>query len=188
MRLAGTASPLRREGRPRRQSRHGLWSASQASALVCPAGVEPAISGAQSRRGGQSPLQAAVNRHADAGLAGVGFPALNRSRSRSKSSWLGGAEPDFDRSVPPAGLEPAASGLRVRRHSRSTTGARIPRWCGAKHPMGDGRRRCRLCRRRPPTTGNRNNTPIEVIMAPAKPSRTSIGHSAKPSRTSSGLL
>ena len=60
MRLAGTASPLRRKGRPRRQSRDGLWSAPQASALVCPAGVEPAISGAQSRRGGQSPLQAEV--------------------------------------------------------------------------------------------------------------------------------
>ena len=38
MRLAGTATPLRRE--------------------ICPAGVEPAISGAQSRRGGRSPLQA----------------------------------------------------------------------------------------------------------------------------------
>ena len=60
MRLAGTASPLRPKGRPRRQSRDGLWSAPQASALVCPAGVEPAISGAQSRRGGQSPLQAEV--------------------------------------------------------------------------------------------------------------------------------
>jgi hypothetical protein len=43
---------------------------------------------------------------ADAGFAGVGFPALNRSRSRSKSSWLCAAEPDFDRRISGQGLEP----------------------------------------------------------------------------------
>ena len=53
--LVGVASE--RRSRSRRQSRHDLWSASQASALVCPAGVEPAISGAQSQRGGQSPYR-----------------------------------------------------------------------------------------------------------------------------------
>ena len=40
MRLAGTATPLRRE--------------------ICPAGVEPAISGAQSRRGAQLPYRQTI--------------------------------------------------------------------------------------------------------------------------------
>ena len=50
--------------------------------------------------------------------------------------------------APPAGLEPAASGLRVRRHSVSTTGA-----CEISRSQTSERRpptcRCRLCRRRP---------------------------------------
>jgi hypothetical protein len=65
-----------------------------------------------------------------------------------------------DRSIPPAGLEPAASGLRVRRHSCSTTGA-----CQRQTSRGNGRRRCRLCRRRPPTAGIETTSLIEVIMA-----------------------
>ena len=58
---------------------------------VWPAGVEPAISGARSRRGGQAPP---------------------RPDARGREA------PDSPSAVPPAGLEPAASGLRARRHRR----------------------------------------------------------------------
>ena len=82
MRLAGTATPLRRKqvgragkagpafGRRRKRAPRSAAPAKPARPLVgvaserliCPAGVEPAISGAQSRRGGHAPLQAAVRR------------------------------------------------------------------------------------------------------------------------------
>ncbi len=72
------------------------------------------------------------------------------TRGRSKSSWPGEAGPDFDRLIPPAGLEPAASGLRVRRHSPFDHGGL---YVQSQHPIGDDRHRCRLCRRRQPTAG-----------------------------------
>jgi hypothetical protein len=103
MRLARTASPLRRE------------SARLESNQRSPA---PKAGGVAKLPYRQKPIDTA-----DAGFAGVGFPELNRSRCRSSHHGSALAEPDFDRSIPPAGFGPAASGLRVRRHSVSTTGA-----------------------------------------------------------------
>ncbi len=49
------------------------------------------------------------------------------SNLRSPASGAGGvASLPYSQSKPPAGVEPAASGLRARRHSLSTTGAKAP--------------------------------------------------------------
>jgi hypothetical protein len=45
---------------------------------------------------------------ADAGFAGVGSRRSREPTSRSKSSWLREAEPDFEREVEAAGIEPAS--------------------------------------------------------------------------------
>src|SRR6266576_4948132 len=50
MRLAGTATPLRRESRSRRQSRHDLWSASQASVEAGRAGKAATTFGRRRKR------------------------------------------------------------------------------------------------------------------------------------------
>ena len=144
MRLAGTATPLPR-------SVFKVWLA----------GVEPAVSCAQSRRGGQSPLQpgeelgrrvllpstGAKRRSTPSGAIrclstrlpativtarGMPYPLRDAGRTLRPMLRMGVAVvpslPWITRrrpnpSIPPAGLEPAASGLRARRHHRSTTGA-----------------------------------------------------------------
>ena len=113
------------------------------------------------------------------------LPSAGRSRSRSKSSWLGAAEPDLDRSIPPAGLEPAASGLRVRRHSKfDHRGLRAL----LNHPSGDTRRAdagfAGVGRTRP----DRRRLTDRSHHGSAKPSRTSIGYSGGRDRTCASRL
>jgi hypothetical protein len=191
MRLAGTASPLRRKGRPRRQAGTAFWSAPQASALVCPAGVEPAISGAQTRRGGQSPLQAGVKNgpkssrlveprpgvgHSDVGVTealrglrdrvGAGVPGeLLRPRP-----GVGHGDENVTR-LP----QPFRSVLFDHRHAQH------------KHPMGTvaadaGFAGVGHTRR------NRNVLTDRSHHGSAKPSRTSIGYSDGRDRTCASRL
>ncbi len=99
MRLARTAAPLPRK----------VW----------PAGVEPAISGAQSRRGGHTPPQPVDDRRVPpAGLE----PAASGLRTRRHHRFdHGGVR------APAAGLEPALSRVTAARLSNSTTPERMRR-------------------------------------------------------------
>ena len=54
----GVSFPIGPCAARRRQRRTRPLVGVASERLICPAGVEPAISGAQSRRGGQTPLQA----------------------------------------------------------------------------------------------------------------------------------
>ncbi len=93
MRLARTAAPLPRKA---------VW----------PAGVEPAISGAQSRRGGQLPYSQKTRRAPPAGLE----PAASGLRARRHHPFR-----PRGREAPAAGLEPALSRVTVARLTDSTT-------------------------------------------------------------------
>ena len=77
------------DSNPRSRAHEAREDSLSSTAQVWLAGVEPAISGAQSRGGVQLP-----------------YSQMN------------------DRSTPPAGLEPAASGLRARRHRRFDHGGK----------------------------------------------------------------
>jgi hypothetical protein len=124
---------------------------------VWPAGVEPAVSGAQSRRGGQAPLRPEVESGRRVLLPSTGaarccerfpVPSVTRQHACQPPSWTAREMPSplsdagctlrpthrlsvsrcsvtplshpsttqCNAKAPPAGLEPAASGLRVRRH------------------------------------------------------------------------
>ena len=118
MRLARTASPL-----PRSEQ---IW----------PAGVEPAISGAQDRRGGRLPHSQWKTQRLSGGFAAASpTPAsaafatttnqCERTRAPEQESGSDAARRsraapakrcEEKTAAPPAGFEPAASGLRARRH------------------------------------------------------------------------
>ena len=99
------------------------------TAQVWPAGVEPAVSGAQSRRGGHAPLRPEVKVGGGSCFPQPGLrvserfpmPSVTRRHTCQPPSWtavtpLGHPSTTQSSKAPPAGLEPAASGLRVRRH------------------------------------------------------------------------
>ena len=87
-----------------------LYRASFSSIQVWPAGVEPAISGAQNRRGDQLP-------HDQTTAPPAGFePAASGLRARRHRRFDHGG-----RRAPAAGLEPALSRLTVARLTDSTT-------------------------------------------------------------------